>query len=350
MPTTSAMRWSSRTGPADHRHQLFGRGHRLAVLEVRLQVGDGEPPHGADGLQVAGQLARSAAAAEGRGQCRDVQGRLDPERRRDHPVHRLSAPLPVHGGRAAPAHREPAGHRRPLQGRGLGPQPGRCSTSACRTSGTPSTCSMPRPGMCATSSWGASRCPARRRWWPTSKRASRRRMRWRMIMPAISYQGDYVRELIAETDYPSFDVAAADEAFFQWKKHKKQDIMAFRDNAYVSPMTGTMAPKHHTPWVEALDDSLESLSAGACLTGQNCQPPARARRVGTNKVAPNPIGSGHASSWQRRACPGPDPGQTFGQANRGWSRRRLRLPRSGRRCPGRRRCTWWPARGARCGP
>ncbi len=34
--------------------------------------------------------------------------------------------------------------------------------------------------------------------------------------------------------------------------------MGFRDNAYVSPMTGTLAPKHHTPWVEAMDDSLES--------------------------------------------------------------------------------------------
>jgi trimethylamine monooxygenase len=74
----------------------------------------------------------------------------------------------------------------------------------------------------------------------------------------IRYQGDYVRELIAETDYPSFDVDAANEAFFQWKKHKKLSIMGFRDNGYVSPMTGTMAPKHHTPWVEALDDSLES--------------------------------------------------------------------------------------------
>lgn len=74
----------------------------------------------------------------------------------------------------------------------------------------------------------------------------------------IIYQGDYVRELIAETDYPSFDVAAADKAFIEWKKHKKQDIMRFRDNAYVSPMTGAMAPKHHTPWVEALDDSMAS--------------------------------------------------------------------------------------------
>ncbi len=75
---------------------------------------------------------------------------------------------------------------------------------------------------------------------------------------AIRYQGDYVRELIAETDYPSFDVNGATEAFFQWKKHKKQNIMTFRDNRYRSVMTGSMAPVHHTPWVEAMDDSMES--------------------------------------------------------------------------------------------
>jgi trimethylamine monooxygenase len=79
----------------------------------------------------------------------------------------------------------------------------------------------------------------------------------------IRYQGEYVAELAAETDYPSFDVAAANEAFFQWKKHKKEAIMGFRDNGYVSPMTGTMAPAHHTKWVDALDDSMESyLRAG----------------------------------------------------------------------------------------
>ena len=59
---------------------------------------------------------------------------------------------------------------------------------------------------------------------------------------AIHYQGDYVKELIAETDYPSFDVDGACEAFFEWKDHKKQDIMAFRNNAYKSVITGTMAP------------------------------------------------------------------------------------------------------------
>ncbi len=80
----------------------------------------------------------------------------------------------------------------------------------------------------------------------------------------ISYQGDYVRELIAETDYPGFDVDASNQAFYQWKKHKKQNIMKFRDNGYVSPMTGDMAPAHHTEWIKAFDDSLESyLNPGA---------------------------------------------------------------------------------------
>ena len=80
----------------------------------------------------------------------------------------------------------------------------------------------------------------------------------------IKYQGDYVAELIAETDYPSFDLDMACEQFYKWKKHKKQDIMTFRNNGYVSPLTGKKAPAHHTPWKDALDDSLESyLQTGA---------------------------------------------------------------------------------------
>ncbi|MEM9911054.1 MAG: NAD(P)/FAD-dependent oxidoreductase [Pseudomonadota bacterium] len=74
----------------------------------------------------------------------------------------------------------------------------------------------------------------------------------------IRYQGNYIKELVAETDYPSFDIEAANQAFFEWKKHKKKNIMEFRNYGYVSPMTGQKAPPHHTPWVDALDDSLES--------------------------------------------------------------------------------------------
>ncbi len=83
---------------------------------------------------------------------------------------------------------------------------------------------------------------------------------------AIRYQGDYVKELIAETDYPSFDVDGANEAFFEWKKHKKKGIMEFRNHSYRSVITGTMAPPHHTPWKDALDDSLESYLGAADTT------------------------------------------------------------------------------------
>ncbi|WP_435136366.1 NAD(P)-binding domain-containing protein [Pseudopelagicola sp. nBUS_19] len=74
----------------------------------------------------------------------------------------------------------------------------------------------------------------------------------------IAYQGAYTQELIDETDYPSFDIAATNQAFYVWKKHKINGIMTFRDHSYVSPMTGTRAPPHHTSWIEALDDSLKS--------------------------------------------------------------------------------------------
>ena len=47
---------------------------------------------------------------------------------------------------------------------------------------------------------------------------------------AIWYQGDYVKELIDETDYPSFDVEGACKVFKEWKGHKKENIMTFRDN------------------------------------------------------------------------------------------------------------------------
>jgi len=44
----------------------------------------------------------------------------------------------------------------------------------------------------------------------------------------------------------------------EWEHHKMENIMGFRDNAYRSAMTGTMSPKHHTRWLKAMDDSMES--------------------------------------------------------------------------------------------
>jgi len=77
----------------------------------------------------------------------------------------------------------------------------------------------------------------------------------------IYYQGDYVKDLIDETDYPTFDIDGVNKTFVKWEHHKVEDIMRFRDNSYRSLMTGTMSPKHHTTWIEAMDDSLESYLA-----------------------------------------------------------------------------------------
>ncbi|TXR53148.1 NAD(P)-binding domain-containing protein [Reinekea thalattae] len=76
-----------------------------------------------------------------------------------------------------------------------------------------------------------------------------------------TYQGDYILELIEATDYPTFDVAGVNKTFLEWKHHKKENIMTFRDYSFRSLMTGSMSPAHHTPWIDALDDSLEAYLA-----------------------------------------------------------------------------------------
>lgn len=86
---------------------------------------------------------------------------------------------------------------------------------------------------------------------------------WRSKEEAITelhhgweFQGETIKRLLAQTDYPAFDVEAVYDLFWQWKKHKVADIMGFRDNTYRSVFTGKVSPPHHTPWREALDDSL----------------------------------------------------------------------------------------------
>jgi trimethylamine monooxygenase len=80
------------------------------------------------------------------------------------------------------------------------------------------------------------------------------------------FQGDYIMRLIEQTDYPTFDIEGVRQTFLAWKKHKKENIMTFRDHTYCSLMTGTQASPHHTTWLEALDDSLDAyLHAGSTV-------------------------------------------------------------------------------------
>ncbi|EMY35108.1 flavin-containing monooxygenase [Arthrobacter crystallopoietes BAB-32] len=71
------------------------------------------------------------------------------------------------------------------------------------------------------------------------------------------FQTDYVRELISLTDYPEFDLDSVCSLFKQWMRDKEEDILGYRDNIHRSVMTGTMAARHHTRWLNAMDDSLQ---------------------------------------------------------------------------------------------
>ncbi|WP_265742696.1 NAD(P)-binding domain-containing protein [Gordonia liuliyuniae] len=74
---------------------------------------------------------------------------------------------------------------------------------------------------------------------------------------AVRFQADYIRDLIDQTDYPMFDLDEVVDTFLAWKKDKKSNILTYRDQAYRSVMTGTMATVHHTAWLAELDDSRE---------------------------------------------------------------------------------------------
>lgn len=71
------------------------------------------------------------------------------------------------------------------------------------------------------------------------------------------FQTDYLRELIDATDYPAFDVDAVNALFKQWMQDKHNNILGYRDELHRSVVTGTMAAKHHTRWINAMDDSLD---------------------------------------------------------------------------------------------
>jgi len=75
---------------------------------------------------------------------------------------------------------------------------------------------------------------------------------------AIDFQTEYVRDLLAPTDYPRLDVDAVAKMFKVWEHHKVDNILTYRDQSHKSVLTGTQAPIHHTAWMEALDDSMEA--------------------------------------------------------------------------------------------
>ncbi|MGY1521137.1 NAD(P)-binding domain-containing protein [Luteimonas sp. A482] len=106
----------------------------------------------------------------------------------------------------------------------------------------------------------------------------------------IDFQAAYVRDLVDRTDYPEFAIEKMGEMFKEWMRDKQAGILDYRDRSYRSTITGTLAPRHHTRWMEAMDDSLQAfledsreledqlevtrsaVSAGADLRGAATEP------------------------------------------------------------------------------
>jgi trimethylamine monooxygenase len=80
----------------------------------------------------------------------------------------------------------------------------------------------------------------------------------------INFQGDYLADLVALTDYPDFDVEGVKKLFFEWEKHKEESIMGFRDKCYKSVITGSVSPqlldRNGEPllWKDAMGETCES--------------------------------------------------------------------------------------------
>ncbi len=72
---------------------------------------------------------------------------------------------------------------------------------------------------------------------------------------AVDFQTEYVRDLMNQTDYPGFEAEEVAKLLKQWLRDKQENILTYRDKPFRSVVTGTLAPVHHTPWMEELDDS-----------------------------------------------------------------------------------------------
>jgi len=74
----------------------------------------------------------------------------------------------------------------------------------------------------------------------------------------IKFQTDYVMEISGDCggDYP-FNIDVTD-IFNAWEDDKHNDVLTYRDKSFASKFTGTKSPIHHTTFMKALDDSLET--------------------------------------------------------------------------------------------
>ena len=60
------------------------------------------------------------------------------------------------------------------------------------------------------------------------------------------------------SNYSKNDFELIRKHFKDWEHHKMDDISTYKNKSFSSPVTGSIAPIHHTPWASAMDDSMDT--------------------------------------------------------------------------------------------
>ena len=74
----------------------------------------------------------------------------------------------------------------------------------------------------------------------------------------IDFQTEYIVDLCNEVDYPKIDFELIRQHFYRWEHDKIEDIVNYRNKSFSSAVTGSVAPIHHTNWINAMDDSMDT--------------------------------------------------------------------------------------------
>ena len=74
---------------------------------------------------------------------------------------------------------------------------------------------------------------------------------------AIDFQTDYLQDLSTITGY-TMHAAKSRDLLNTWIRHKKENIMTFREHSFASYYTGNKTLKPG-PWLNAFDDSIAAV-------------------------------------------------------------------------------------------
>ena len=208
-------------------------------------------PEGMEEIQLGHQVRWQHRALQGRQRARD---------RHRHPVHRLPAPLPVRRERAA------------AQDPTTGSTP-ECSTRGVMWIGNPKLMYLGMQDQYYTftmfdaQAWYARDVILGKIALPSKADMQKDASTWQAREEAlgdplqeIDFQTDYCKDLCEVLDY-GLDFQVARDNFEKWEHDKEHSILAYRDEAHPSPVTGTSSPVHHTAWWEAMDDTMKTYLA-----------------------------------------------------------------------------------------